>query len=270
MIENQLHVSVFMDSGDTPAELLNTLQELGCHVSFFDDLCLHRSPNYKDKNIINFVSCINNTNKLVEVLRHQQDDSLIIAIIDGKEGRKNLIYEMGAYDYISTPIIPAEVFTRTMSAMQSISGLNKYIDVNDYPIELRHGVLLQERINKIVNPLQRELVRKTCAYVLQNLSAKLSLDSIAHAVLTNRNTLAKVFKNTMNASLFEWIREQRLLKAKFLLSGTGLSIQKISYEVGYEDPANFATTFKTTFSVSPTNFRKQIWQSENQMIKQEA
>ena len=47
-----------------------------------------------------------------------------------------------------------------------------------------------------------------------------------------------------------------MAKAKHLLSHSNLTIQQICYEVGYEDPANFATSFKQQNQISPSNFRK--------------
>ncbi len=74
----------------------------------------------------------------------------------------------------------------------------------------------------------------------------------------------------MGTSLFAWIREERLFKAKFLLSNTQLSVQQICFNIGYEDPANFTTSFKACFSVTPTKFRKQVTQSKKIMTDSKA
>lgn len=101
-----------------------------------------------------------------------------------------------------------------------------------------------------------KLVTKTCLFLESNLSALHSLDSIAMAMGTNRSKLAYSFKIETGSTVFEWLRKARLEKARQLLVTTTMSIQDISFEVGYDKPCNFSTAYKRNFKVSPRDTRK--------------
>ncbi|MCG7979825.1 MAG: AraC family transcriptional regulator [Candidatus Thiodiazotropha endolucinida] len=190
---------------------------------------------------------------------------MIIAIIDESSLYRSRIYNIGVYDYISTPIIPSEVRVRIKSAIHNILRNRESSKQNIYSPEIRFEYLRSKKIKNRSNYRGYELVMNTCQYVLQNLSKKLSTTSIAHAMATNKNSLSNAFSNVLGISLFKWIREERLFKAKWLLSTTELSIQEIGFEVGYKNTSNFATTFKAKFSLSPTAFRKSVIQTKNKV-----
>ena len=105
---------------------------------------------------------------------------------------------------------------------------------------------------------KRELVEKTCNYLMDNLEKQQTMTSITKAMLTNRNTLSAAFKEEVGIGVSSWLRKQRMNKAKQLLLNTELSIQEISVSVGYLDQANFSTTFKSTYEKSPVQMRRAL------------
>lgn len=106
------------------------------------------------------------------------------------------------------------------------------------------------------------LVEKTCLYLLGNLTVDISLDCLASKMASNRNTLSLAFKNSMNIGVFTWLRTQRMKQAEQLLGTSILSIQRICYEVGYNDSANFSTAFKSFYGVSPLQYRNKMMASK--------
>ena len=93
-------------------------------------------------------------------------------------------------------------------------------------------------------------------YLTERLNVSHTLRSISSALGTNRNTLCKEFKVETGTSVKQWLNEMRLQKAAHLLYSTNLSIIEISFEVGYQDPANFATAFKKYHKCTPRKYRK--------------
>lgn len=114
------------------------------------------------------------------------------------------------------------------------------------------------------------LVRKTCNYLLGTLSDKHTLKTLSSKFLTNRNTLSLAFKKVVGSGVFEWLRIQRMEKAALLLRTTALDIQSISYDVGYNDPANFSTAFKTFFGTSPKQYRDEVTQANVMLTETKA
>ncbi len=101
-----------------------------------------------------------------------------------------------------------------------------------------------------------KLINKACHYLINNLACPHSLNKLAVTMATNRNVLSRAFKENTGLGAMSWLRAERMTKAKNLLSQNYLTIQQVCYEVGYEDPANFATAFKRHHKLSPTQYRK--------------
>jgi AraC-like DNA-binding protein len=230
------------------------------------------------------VDCLQGVDLLQKLIKEANEDAIIMALIENTEALKNKIFNLGASDYISSPVIEAELFTRIKSAIcltqfdqqqayrnntcQNNTSENKpgfrYSEMPNadqilnqlHPrIDVTH---LAERISDACE-LERDkdnvLVQNTCRYLLANLTVNHSLDQLAHAMATNRNTLSSSFKRVLGKGAFCWLREQRMHKAENLLKTTNLSIQHICYEVGYNDPANFSTAFKAFFKSAPQQYR---------------
>lgn len=104
------------------------------------------------------------------------------------------------------------------------------------------------------NP-QELLVTKTCRYLIENISEKHMLDTVALSMGTNRSKLAASFKGILGLGVFEYLRKIRMEKAKSLLITSNISIQQISFEVGYENSANFSTAYKKYYQLSPREQR---------------
>lgn len=104
---------------------------------------------------------------------------------------------------------------------------------------------------------EKDLVQKTCDHLIRNIVQKFALDEIASSVGSNRSQLASAFKRVLGVGVFEWLREQRMQKARNLLLHSDLSIQEIGFEVGYENSANFSSAYKKQFSLSPREERNQ-------------
>lgn len=110
-------------------------------------------------------------------------------------------------------------------------------------------------ITKPVKRRDNALIQKTCRYLKMNIYSKFNLDDIAASMGSNRSKLAATFKRVLGVGVFEWLRKQRMLKAKTLLIHSDLSIQEVGFEVGYENSANFSSAYKKQFNLSPRQQR---------------
>lgn len=106
------------------------------------------------------------------------------------------------------------------------------------------------------------LVKATCAFMQQDIAVHHDLDGLARRMGSNRNSLARAFKHVLGKGAYAWLHEQRMIAAAGLLRTTALSIQEISFDVGYEDAANFATAFKNLHGMSPRSYRQIVRNSK--------
>jgi transcriptional regulator GlxA family with amidase domain len=57
-------------------------------------------------------------------------------------------------------------------------------------------------------------------------------------------------------STFEYLREQRLVRARELLASTERPVQQIADAVGFKRGGDFATAFRLRFDMTPREYRR--------------
>jgi transcriptional regulator GlxA family with amidase domain len=82
------------------------------------------------------------------------------------------------------------------------------------------------------------------------------LTALAHRVGTNQTRLGREFQTHLGMSTFEYLREQRLVRAQELLATTDRRIQQIADAVGFKRAGDFATAFKLRFGMTPREYRR--------------
>jgi len=172
--------------------------------------------------------------------------------LDEYESRESL-YTKGVVDCISPPFIATELLFKVKTILHYAKCVCLF--KSDFTAFLNHS----NQTNSIdsIKYSDKHLVHETCQYLQKRIDQKLNLDDVAISMGANRSKLASLFKIVLGVGVFEWLREQRMLKAKSLLECSELSIQEIGFEVGFENCANFSTAYKKHFQISPRQQRNQ-------------
>ena len=76
-------------------------------------------------------------------------------------------------------------------------------------------------------------------------------DYITARAVSNLSIISKLFKNSMNMNLREYINQLRIEEAKRLLLSTSMSVSEIASNVGYYNISYFSTVFRKLCGVSP-------------------
>lgn len=100
-------------------------------------------------------------------------------------------------------------------------------------------------------------------YIRNNMGKKLSVQMLADRFNMLPTQLRRSYKQVYKHHLADYIRTERLAKAKTLLHQTDMPVHAIAWEVGYESAAGFTRTFTLLFNQSPTDYRKSTRQSCN-------
>jgi transcriptional regulator GlxA family with amidase domain len=101
------------------------------------------------------------------------------------------------------------------------------------------------------------LVYRAIDILLDEMADPPGLIELAHRVGTNQARLGREFQTHLGMSTFEYLREQRLVRAQELLATTGLQIQQIAGAVGFKRGGDFTTAFRLRFGMTPREYRKQ-------------
>ena len=100
---------------------------------------------------------------------------------------------------------------------------------------------------------RRERIAKQL--ILANLGESLTIADLAQACALSRSHFSRAFKGTTGLSPQEWIRQQRIQRAKELITGSSLSLTQISLECGFCDQAHFCHMFTRSEGVNPMTWR---------------
>ncbi|MDO6440736.1 DNA-binding response regulator [Marinobacter sp. 2_MG-2023] len=150
----------------------------------------------------------------------------------------------GAVDYINKPFDFNEVKLRLVIHLRNraSSANNKEAQKTDAPP---------------TNNLHSILFHSARTHLLRSLSSTLSMNELETLTGTNSKKLNMAFKVCAGATVYEYLREERMKEARILLQETRLPVQDIAHQVGFKDSANFSTAFKERFKSSPREFRQQ-------------
>jgi len=108
-------------------------------------------------------------------------------------------------------------------------------------------------------PIELEKIQKAKIFILDNLGENLTIPVIANHVNTNQCYLKKGFKEVFQQTIFEFIQENRMEKARHLLQTANPNITEISFNVGYSSLSSFSQSYKNFFGISPTEQIKQVF-----------
>ncbi|WP_159931233.1 arabinose operon transcriptional regulator AraC [Oceanicoccus sp. KOV_DT_Chl] len=99
-------------------------------------------------------------------------------------------------------------------------------------------------------------IQKACDYITMHLAEPFYVEDVAATCNLSPSRLAHLFKQHMGVSLKSWGNNARLQQARKLLLQTNNSISQIAKQIGYDDPTQFAKSFKKNMGCSPRDFRQ--------------
>ena len=104
-----------------------------------------------------------------------------------------------------------------------------------------------------------ELVRKYRRLVSLHFATHRAMEFYADQLGVSAAYLAKCIKEITGYTASQLLRQELILEAKRLLINTDWSVEQVSDELGFEDPAYFGRFFKREAGSSPGTYRKTIF-----------
>ena len=99
------------------------------------------------------------------------------------------------------------------------------------------------------------IVQKTIIFIESDLSANLTLSTLAAAQKVSPGYLSTVFKKETGKTLTEYITRKRMKHAAHLLTTTHLQVQTIALHCGIVDVQYFSKLFKRHMGMTPGEYR---------------
>ncbi|WP_054955635.1 helix-turn-helix domain-containing protein [Paenibacillus dakarensis] len=164
------------------------------------------------------------------------------------------------------------IIHRLIAEIQNVSRQNKSLDVRSCVERLAHSKGIGElhhTVREMIGLLQdkqaqsRTRQNTTIAQSARDIieagftDPMMGLYSISEQLGVTNTYLSKVFKETYNQNLVQFINQQRIEKAIQLIMTTSLSVKEIAARVGYSSDVSFIRVFKQYTRTTPGKFKGQ-------------
>ncbi|WP_201211115.1 response regulator [Rhodocyclus purpureus] len=154
-------------------------------------------------------------------------------------------FAIGAVDYITKPFSAREVRARV-----AVHLANRQ-DRQRLEAMLGEGIVAQS-VNR-----EQDLFNRAVTLLKAHLSQPPSLTDLAHELGTNARKLTEVFRKQVGMTVFDFVLELRLEKARLWLDRGELQVRTIADRIGYRNAGDFTRAFRRRYGVSPSEYRRQ-------------
>lgn len=105
-------------------------------------------------------------------------------------------------------------------------------------------------------PIEKDKIFKAKEIILSALDKPYTIPELAMIIGINQCYLKKGFKEIFGKTVYDFVQDQRMMKAKLLLTTTTLSVSQVADQIGFSSQSNFSTAFKKFTGVFPSDLQK--------------
>ena len=107
----------------------------------------------------------------------------------------------------------------------------------------------------LLRPGDVERIHEVKRILLENIEDPPSLLNLAHRAGLNEFKLKKGFRKVFGTTVFGYLRQHRMKKARLLLEDGCMNVTEVANAVGYNNPSYFSNAFRKQFGTLPSVFR---------------
>ena len=107
-----------------------------------------------------------------------------------------------------------------------------------------------------------ELFREAVALIRTDYARPLRIEGVARELATSRRQLQRAFAENGGTSFREVLAAVRMHHARSLLSEPDVPVGRVAVSVGYQQPAQFAKSFRRHHGTAPSKFRHGLSSAE--------
>lgn len=128
----------------------------------------------------------------------------------------------------------------------NIINSNNVLNLLIQASKIRNNIILKDE----------SVIAPAIQYIRANYMKNINIDSLAQMCFKSKFYFIKLFKNNTGCTPLEYIINERITQAKYLLTTTEMSVNQISEIVGFNDPYHFSNIFYKKMGYRPFQFRK--------------
>lgn len=101
----------------------------------------------------------------------------------------------------------------------------------------------------------RNIFDSSLSFIRNNISLNITADDVAKNINLSSRQLNRIFTSNLNMTIFEFIRNERILRVQEHLKKTNLTLQEIASLTGFNDEYMLCKTFKKITGTTPGKYR---------------
>lgn len=171
------------------------------------------------------------------------------------------------YELLNKDIFGIITIKDSLIFEKMIDDLSLCFDINDISSNIKASMYITNIISYLItnkftqanNPKyieHRMEIENAINYIQNNYSKKIVIDDIIKIVCMSKYHFLRLFKSHVGASLYDYLLNYRINKAKELLRTTEYTVSEICTLVGFNDYNNFIREFKKITLTTPLKYRK--------------
>ena len=104
--------------------------------------------------------------------------------------------------------------------------------------------------------IEKAKILKAKKIILTRLNNPPTIPELSLQIGINQCYLKKGFKEVFGTTVYDFVQEQRMLKAKLLLSTNQFSVSEVADQIGFSSTSNFSSAFKKYVGVFPSELQQ--------------
>lgn len=150
---------------------------------------------------------------------------------------------------------PELSMTLTDQFFQSVEACRSISELHEIATTMQNDFV--QRVHRVRAKEHSRLIMECCDYIQLHVEEDLSLKQIAEALKYSEYYLSRKFKEEMGVTFREYLRGQKLERAKALLRDNSLTVRDISEKLHFCSQSYFTESFRAAYGISPSQWREQ-------------
>lgn len=195
------------------------------------------------------------TKVFVISVKHELLNRVALEVLDVDPNYVRLAGKVGEEDpfiYQLSQLMLGEIETQGLGGSLFIDSLTQSLVIH----LVRKYVHFPKAIPPIKGKLAPKVLRSVLDFIDEYLEENLALEKIAAVANLSVFHFSRLFKQTMNIPVHQYVLRRRLDCGKHLLTRGGLTIAQVAARAGFADTSHFHRHFKRRFGFAPGTLTK--------------
>lgn len=133
-----------------------------------------------------------------------------------------------------------------------------FIDIINILERITHNYYMEYPEDSCLETAISDEFRRMISYINNHLEVRHTLSSLYEHFRINKNQIEKLFKEFLNTTFYDYLKQRRFEEACYYLRFTQLSGEQIAPRIGLSSSQNFCKFFHAVSGMTPNKYRKEM------------